>query len=67
MRSEYTRENLKGLRRNPYAHKLNTEVTVAVQNDAMEVFDDISRRHGVAPEVIMSRCLTEYAKKLQEA
>jgi len=66
MKAEYTAEDFKGAVKNPYFHKLNKEILIAVRNDVYQVFSDIAEQNGVEPEVIMNRCLTDYAKMLQE-
>ena len=52
--------------KNPSYDKLVTEVVVPVQKDVYEVFADIAKQNGEEPEIIMRRCLADYAKKLQE-
>jgi hypothetical protein len=41
-------------------------VEVAVRHEAYKIFTDIGAQHGVEAEVIMSRCLADYAKQLLE-
>jgi len=66
MKAEYTAEDFKGAIKNPYFSKLNKEVLVAVRNEVYQVFAEIAEQNGVKPEIIMNRCLTDYAKILQE-
>ena len=66
MKSEYTAEDFEKGVKNPYFSMLNKKTEVAVRNEVYEVFVEIGEANGVKPEIIMSRCLTDYAKKLQE-
>jgi hypothetical protein len=66
MKAEYTVEDFKGAIKNPYYNKLNKETTVAVRHDVYQIFSDIAKQNCVTPEVIMNRCLTDYAKMLKE-
>ena len=52
--------------KNPYFDKLNKKTEVAVRHEIYQIFQEIGEQNGVAPEVIMSRCLTDYAKMLKE-
>jgi len=67
MKTEYTAEDISKAVRNPYFDKLNQKTEIAVRHDIYKVFCKIGERNGVKPEVIMSRCLTDYAQKLQES
>ena len=67
MKTEYTAADFEKCVKNPYFDKLNKKTQVAVKNEIFQVFYDIGAKNGVEPEIIMSRCLTEYAKKLQES
>ena len=51
---------------NPYFTKLNRLVEVAVRHETYKVYSDIGEMNGVEPEVIMNRCLEDYARILQE-
>jgi len=66
MKAEYTVEDFKGAIRNPYYSKLNKEVIVAIRHEIYDIFFEIGKQNGVEPEIIMSRCLTSYAKRLKE-
>jgi hypothetical protein len=66
MKAEYTAEDFKGAIKNPYYHKLNTEIVVAIRHDVFQVFLEVAEQNGVKPETIMNRCLTDYAKILKE-
>ncbi|GHU58796.1 hypothetical protein FACS1894133_4250 [Clostridia bacterium] len=67
MKDEYTEEDFARGIRNPYYKLFNTEVTVGVHNEAYELFKEIAEKAEVPVEMIMSRCLNSYAKRLQEA
>jgi hypothetical protein len=62
MKAEYTAEDFKGAIKNPFYHKLNKEVTVALRNEDYEIFLEIALQNGEKPESIMRRCLADYAK-----
>ena len=66
MKDEYTAEDFARGIKNPYFEKLNKKVEVAVRNEIYQVFLKIGEMNGVEPEIIMSRCLADYVKKLQE-
>ena len=66
MKAEYTAEDFEKAIKNPYFDKLNKEVLVAVRNDVYQVFLNVAEENGVKPEIIMNRCLVDYAKMLQE-
>ena len=65
MKDEYTIDDVKGAIKNPFYEKLNTEITIAVRKDIYQIFSDIGKKNGVEPEIIMNRCLTNYAKQLK--
>ncbi|MCL2055332.1 MAG: hypothetical protein FWG90_13005 [Oscillospiraceae bacterium] len=64
---ELTAEDFKRGVRNPFFHKLNKEVQTFVRHEDYKIFAQIAEQNGVTPEIIMNRCLTDYAKRLQEA
>ena len=66
MKDEYTAEDFAKAVKNPYFDKLNIKTEVAVRHEVYQVFCEIGEKNNVKPEVIMSRCLTEYAKSLAE-
>ena len=68
MKAEFTVNELKKGVKNPFYEKLNKEVVVAVRHEDYAVFLDAARLNGdrVTPEDIMRRCLSDYAKVLQE-
>jgi len=63
---ELTAEDFKKSIKNPYFHKLNREVETFVRHEDYKIFEEIAEQNGVTPDVIMNRCLTDYAKRLQE-
>jgi hypothetical protein len=67
MKAEYSLEDFKGVMKNPFYNRLNKEVIVPVRNEVYQIFADIAEQNGEEPERIMRRCLTDYAKKLQES
>ncbi len=66
LRINYTAEDFKDAISNPFYYKLNREVTVPIRHEVYKIFCDIGKQNGVEPEIIMNRCLTSYAKTLQE-
>jgi len=66
MKAEYSLQDFKGAIKNPFYHKLNKEVLVSIRNEVFQVFADIAKQNGEEPETVMRRCLTDYAKILQE-
>ncbi|MCL2352192.1 MAG: hypothetical protein FWC55_06630 [Firmicutes bacterium] len=66
MKAEYTAEDFKRGVKNPYFEKLNRKVEVAVKHEDYQVFLEVAEQNGVKPEVIMNRCLADYAKRLRE-
>ena len=67
MKDEYTAADFVNSVKNPYFSKLNRKAEVAVRHELYKVFSEIGEKNGVEAEVIMSRCLADYAKKLQES
>jgi hypothetical protein len=68
MKTTFTLEELKKGIKNPFYEKLNKEVVVAIRHEDYAVFLDTAKQNGgrTTPEDIMRRCLTDYAKILQE-
>ena len=66
MKNEYSLKDFKGVMQNPFYDKLNKEVVVPVRRDIYKIFADIAKQNGEEPEKVMRRCLTDYAKKMQE-
>jgi len=67
VKPEYTAQDFAKSVKNPYFDKLNKKTQVAIRHEVFQVFSDIAEQNGVEAEVIMSRCLTDYAKRLQES
>jgi hypothetical protein len=67
MKPEYTIEDFSRAVRNPFFHKLNKKVEVAVRHETYEIFNKIAQQNNVEPEIIMRRCLENYAVKLSES
>ena len=65
MKAEYTAEDFEKGIKNPYFEKFNTKTEIAMRREVYQIFCDIGKQNGVEPEVIMSRCLSDYAAKLQ--
>ncbi|MDR1704153.1 MAG: hypothetical protein LBS19_05665 [Clostridiales bacterium] len=64
MKAEYTAEDFSRGIKNPYFDKLNKKTEVTVRRDIYKIFADIGKKNGVSAEIIMNRCLTDYAKML---
>ena len=67
MKNEYTAEDFAKGVKNPYFNKLNKKTEVVVRIEVYEIFSEIAKENGVTPEIIMSRCLADYANRLKEA
>ena len=63
---ELTVEDFKKARKNPFYEKLNRKVEVGIRHENYAIFEEIAKKRGVRPEMVMQRCLNEYAKILQE-
>jgi hypothetical protein len=66
VKDEYTAADFARGVKNPYYDKLNKKTEVAIRSDIYKIFCEIAKQNGVRPEVIMSRCLTDYANRLQD-
>jgi len=66
MKAEYTAADFERGVKNPYFEKLNRKAEVVMRHEIYDVFREIGKQNGVEPEVIMSRCLTDYASMLQK-
>jgi uncharacterized protein YtpQ (UPF0354 family) len=66
--AKFTLEDLNKSTSNPYYHKLNREVVVAVRHEDYTIFSDVAIQNGgsTTPEDVMRRCLADYAKILRE-
>jgi len=76
MKSEYTEADFAKGVKNPYFNKLNRKVEVMlgdksyevpIRRNVYDVFEDIAKQNGVAPEKIMQHCLMDYAAELGKA
>ncbi|MCL2362109.1 MAG: hypothetical protein FWC73_09890 [Defluviitaleaceae bacterium] len=68
MNAGFTVDELRKGIKNPYFNKLCRKVEVIVTHADYEIFLDTARQNGerIKPEDVMSRCLIDYAKMLQE-
>ncbi|MCL2407920.1 MAG: hypothetical protein FWC95_08325 [Defluviitaleaceae bacterium] len=66
MKAEYSLSDFKTVMINPFYDKLNKEVVIPLRRDVYQIFVDIAEQNGEEPEKVMRRCLSDYAKKLQE-
>ena len=66
MKAEYRVEDFKGVMKNPFYDKLITEVVVPLKNEDYQIFVDIAKQNGEPPEILMRRCLADYAKMFTE-
>ena len=67
MKAEYTAVDFENGVRNPYFEQLNKKIEISLRNEDYNVFLMIGTQNGVSPEVIIRRCLTDYATRLQES
>ena len=65
MIKELTAEDFARGIKNPYFDKLMKKTEVAVEHEFYDVFYKIGKQNGVSAEMIMSRCLADYAMELQ--
>jgi len=63
---EFTEADFAKAVKNPYYHKLNTDVTIGVRNQDYDLFKKYADESGVEVETIIRRCLIDYAKMLRE-
>jgi hypothetical protein len=63
---EFTEEDFAKAIKNPFFHKLNKEVTVAVRNEDYELFEKLSNENGVPIDKLLNRCIIYYAQMLRE-
>jgi len=52
--------------KNPYFSKLMRKTEVAVEHEVYAIFNEAGDESGVSAEIIMSRCLADYAKILKD-
>jgi len=52
--------------KNPYFSKLMRKTEVAVEHEVYAIFNEAGEESGVSAEIIMGRCLADYAKMLKE-
>ena len=66
MKTEYTENDFARGVKNPYFEKLNRKTEVAVRHETYKIFQKIGNQNSVPAEVIVNRCLEDYAKMLDE-
>ncbi len=66
MKDEYVAADFNKSIKNPYFDKLNKKTEIAVRHDIYQIFCEIGKKNNVEPEVIMNRCLTDYAIRLRD-
>jgi len=66
MKSEYKAEDFAKAVKNPYYHKLNTDVKIGIRNEDYDLFKKYADESGVEIETIIKRCLIDYARMLRE-
>jgi hypothetical protein len=62
---ELTEEDFKKGIKNPFFDKLCRKVEVAVSHENYAIYEDIAKKRGVTPEMVMQRCLEDYVKILE--
>jgi len=67
MKNEYTETDFANGVKNPYFDRMNKKIEVSLRNEDYNIFCSIGSQNGVSPEVVIRRCLTDYAKRLQES
>jgi hypothetical protein len=66
VKAEYNAADFERSIKNPYFEKLNQKSEVSIRREIYKIFREIGEQNGVEPEVIMSRCLADYAKRLHD-
>ena len=61
---ELTAEDFAKAKKNHYFDILNLKTEVAIRRDTYKIFEEIGNKNGVSAEIIMNRCLEDYAKML---
>ncbi len=62
MRKEYDFSKMKG-RKNPYAKILKKQISIKLNNDAIEYFKDLAEETGIAYQTLINMYLTDCAIK----
>ncbi len=62
MRREYDFSKMKG-RKNPYAKILKKQISIKLNNDAIEYFKDLAEETGIAYQTLINMYLTDCAMK----
>ena len=65
MRAQYTSEDFKNPRKNPYYHKLIAEITVPVRRQDLTVFEEVAKANNETVEMVMKRCLKMAAEDIR--
>jgi len=63
---ELTADDFKKGIKNPFFDKLCRKIVVAISHENYAIYESIAKKRGVTPEMVMQRCLDEYAKILDE-
>lgn len=61
MRDEYDFSNMEG-KRNPYAKMLKKQITININNEAIEYFKGEAERTGIPYQTLINLYLTDCAK-----
>ena len=65
MREEYDIAKLNP-RRNPYARKLKTQITINIDKDTIDYFKALAEKTGMPYQTLMNLYLTDCAKNKKE-
>jgi len=65
MREEYDIANLNP-RRNPYARKLKSQITINIDKDTIDYFKALAEKTGMPYQTLMNLYLTDCAKNKKE-
>ncbi len=65
MREEYDIAKLNP-RRNPYAHKLKSQITINIDKDTIDYFKALAEKTGMPYQTLMNLYLTDCAKNKKE-
>ena len=64
---ELTEKDFAKAVKNPFFDALCLKTEVAVSRESYRIFEEIGKNNGVPAEIIMNRCLEDYALMLKDA
>jgi len=67
VKNEYNEIDFSNGVKNPYFDKMNKKIEISLRNEDYELFNIIGDQNNVTAEIIIRRCLIDYANKLRES